>query len=164
MFYKGDYLKYGAQGIFQVKDIRPIRFGPGAPLQRCYVLQPIAAGGAQVFVPADNPLLTERMQPVPTAEEIDRIIQSVRGHSLPWISDHKERAAGYQQILTRRSEPELLLLIGCLYQQSCRRAKGLSPADSRILKEAKGIIDEEFSFSLCLPAEEVGSYIRSRLT
>ena len=163
MFERGDYVKYGAQGIFRIEGVRSMRFGPGRAEERYYVLQPVAEGGAQVFVPAARELLTGRMRPVPTAEEIDSMIQSVRGQSLPWISDRKERTAGYKQILARRSEPELLLLVDCLYLQSCRRAKGLSPGDAQLLKQAKEIIDEEFSFSLRLPAEKVGSYIRARL-
>lgn len=161
---RGDFVKYGTQGIFRIEDIRPMRFGRGSRLQCYYVLHPIASGKAEIFVPTANSSLVARMRPVPSAKEIDAMILSVRGQSLPWIADRRERTANYQQILARRSEPELLLLIGCLFLQSHQRTKGLTPADAQLFKEAKAIIGEEFSFSLHLPAEEVGGYIRAKLS
>ena len=164
MFCKSDYVKYGAQGIFQITEIRSMRFGPGQPAKSYYVLQPVAKEKAEVFVPVSNDRLTQKMQPVPTAEEIDDMIQRIRGQSIPWNPDRRERAADYQQILARHSEPELLLLIHTLYLRSLHSPKGLPSGDAQVFKQAKSLIDEEFSFSLHLPTEQIRDYIQTRLS
>ena len=60
---KHDFVNYGAYGVCQVEDIRPIRFGPDTPRREYYVLKPISQDGASIFVPADNQKLMSRMRP-----------------------------------------------------------------------------------------------------
>ena len=72
---KYDFVHYGAYGVCQVEDIRPIRFGPDTPRREYYVLKPISQDGASIFVPADNLKLMSRMRPVLSEEEIDRRVR-----------------------------------------------------------------------------------------
>ena len=160
MFQKDDYVNYGSQGICHIEDIRFIRFDCRSGGRDYYILRPVHQDGSRVFVPTDNPQLTGRMRPVLSPGEIDRIIRSVRGRDLPWISDRKQRSARFQDILVRRDEEELLLLARCLYQKSREGRKGLSSADAAALKKAEEIVDREFAFSLRLAPQSVGAYIR----
>lgn len=160
---KNEYVNYGTQGICKVDDIRLLKFGVGGDRRNYYILRPVHQENASVFVPADNRELVGRMRPVLSPEEIDRVILSVRGEKMPWISDRKQRSARLQDILSRRDERELLLLAGCLYARSRESGKGLSASDAQALKKAETIIEQEFSFSLNLSAQEIGAYIRGKL-
>lgn len=160
---KGDYVNYSTQGICKIEDMRSIQFGADPRPRNYYILRPVHQGNAEVFVPADNPKLMERMRPILSAQEIDAAICSVRNQQMDWISDRKERTAQFQEILSRRDEKELLLLVSCLYLHSKESPRGLSPTDTQTLKRAETIIAQEFSFSLGIQMEDIGNYIRSRL-
>ncbi len=160
---KNEYVNYAAQGICKIEDIRPIRFGADPRPRNYYVLRPVHRGNAQVFVPADNPQLVDRMRPILSAAEIDAAICSVRNKELEWISDRKERAAQFQEILSRREEKELLLLVSCLYLHGQQNPRGRSPTDAQTLRQAETIIAQEFSFSLGIGMDDIGSYIRQKL-
>lgn len=107
--------------------------------------------------------LNPRMRPILSQDEIDRIIFSLRDNSIPWEPNHKIRADQFHAILLRRDERELLRLISCLYLRSKQSAKGLTAGDARILKAAEDIIQQEFAFSLHIPAQDVGPYIQTKL-
>lgn len=158
---KNDYVNYGNQGICRIDDIRRMRFGAGTAARDYYVLRPVHQENASVFVPIDNQNLVRKMRPVLSPEEIDRVIRSVRGQEMPWISDRKQRTARFQEILSRRDERELLLLAGCLYARS--REGPLSSADAQVLRQAETILEREFSFSLKIGAQDIGAYIRTLL-
>lgn len=158
-----DYVNYKTQGVCKIVDLRTLRFEPDSREREYYILRPVHQESTQIFVPADNQSLIEKMRPVLSPEEIDRTILSVRDQRLLWIKDRKKRMAQFQDILSRRDERELLMLISCLYLQSKETANGLSSTDTQILKKAESIIDQEFSFSLKISAQSVGAYIRSNL-
>ncbi len=160
---KNDYVNYGSSGICRIEDIRFMQFDSRRSGQDYYVLRPVYQEHANVFVPVNNPTLTARMRPVLTPEEVDRVIYSVKGQELPWIADRKARSARFREILLRRDEGELLLLIACLRKKDRENSKGLSASDAQVLKLAEGMIQQEFSFSLNISAQSIGSYIRSRL-
>ena len=158
-----DYICYGASGVCQVEDIRPIRFGTGAPAREDYVLQPVGQESASIYVPADNRSLTDRMRPVLTKDEIDQLLVSVQGECLPWVEDRKQRLDVFRGILSRGDERELLLLARCLYQKSQKRANGLPSMEAQILKKAESMIAQGFAFSLHMEPQQVGDYIRRKL-
>ena len=160
---KNEFVHYGACGVCRVEDIRPIRFGPDAPLRAYYVLHAVEQNGADIYVPADNPKLMSRMRPVLSKAEIDRLLAGVREDRLPWIEDRKQRLDTFRDILCRGDERELLLLARCLYQKSRETAKGLSSTDAQVLKKAESMIAQAFSFSLHIGTQQVGGYIRRKL-
>ena len=160
---KNEFVHYGAYGVCQVEDLRPMRFGPGEPLRDYYVLRSVDQNGADIYVPADNPKLMSRMRPVPTQDEIDRLLAGVREDRLPWIEDRKQRLDTFRDILCRSDERELLLLARCLYEKSLESARGLPSTDAQILKKAEAVISQTFAFSLRIDKQQVGGYIRRKL-
>lgn len=158
-----DYVNYSIQGICLVEDIRRAKFGYDGCEREYYVLRPVHQENSHVFVPTDNLALVGKMRPVLSPEEIDSTILSVRNRSIPWVRDRKKRTAEFHEILSRRDERELLLLVSCLYLKSKEEGKGLSDADGRVLKEAQTIIEREFSFSLNIEPQKTGEYIRGKL-
>ncbi len=73
---KGDYISYGGHGVCQIADVRSMDFGSGE--QEYLVIEPIASGGATIYLPSSNQTVQTRMRPVLTREEIDVIISSVK--------------------------------------------------------------------------------------
>lgn len=163
MLCKNDYVNYQTHGICKIEDIRPIQFDARSAAQEYYVLRSIGHDKSCIFVPADNPKLMARMRPILSADEIDRIILSVKDQNLLWVDDRKERSALFQDILSRRDERELLLLVSCLYAKSKECPRGLSSTDAQILKKAESVIEQEFSFSLHISPDKIGDYIRAKL-
>ena len=162
MFRVNDYVNYSAQGVCKIEDIRAIRFPTCSRTREYYVLKPVHQNDTRVFVPVENQALTDRMRPILSPAEVDRIILRVKDQDMLWISDRKQRSARFQEILSRRDEEELLLLAGCLYRKS-REAKGLTAGDAQALKRAEAVIQQEFSFSLQINAGQIGEYIRRKL-
>ena len=160
---KNEFVHYGAYGVCQVEDLRPMRFGPGEPLRDYYVLRSVDQNGADIYVPADNPKLMSRMRPVLSKDEIDRLLAGVREDRLPWIEDRRQRLDAFRAILCRSDERELLLLARCLYEKSLETARGLSSTDAQILKMAEAVIFQTFAFSLRIDKQQVGGYIRRKL-
>ena len=76
MYGKGDYISYGGHGVCRIADVRSMDFGSGE--QEYLVIEPIASGGATIYLPSANKTVQTRMRPVLTREEIDAIISSVK--------------------------------------------------------------------------------------
>ena len=125
------------------------------------MIEPIASGGATIYLPSSNQTVQTRMRPVLTREEVDAIISSVKTDQLPWILDRKQRMSQCQQILSRRDTRELLLLASCLHKR--KTGKGLPTSEIEILHKVEGLIEQEFSFALHISRAEIGQYIRDRL-
>lgn len=159
MYQKGDYISYSGHGVCGISDIRAMDFGSGK--QDYYIIEPIAAGSATIYLPRDNPKALSRIRPVLTKEEIDAIISSVRDDQIPWPNDRKVRIAQFQQILSRRDTRELLMLASCLHKR--RTERGLPAGELEMLHKAEGMVEQEFSFALNVRREEIGQYIRDRL-
>lgn len=159
MYGKGDYISYSAHGVCRIADVRSMDFGSRE--QEYLVIEPIASGGATIYLPSANQTVQTRMRPVLTREEIDAIISSVKNQQMPWPADRKERMNQFQQILSRRDTRELLLLASCLHKR--KTEKGLSASELEILHKVEGLIEQEFSFALHISRAEIGQYIRDRL-
>ncbi len=163
MYRKGDYVNYSTQGICEIEDIQLIKFNSDSLARKYYILKPIHQKNACIYVPVDNQNLIDHMRPVLSSDEIDKVILSTKNHKIPWTKDRKQRTSEFQAILSRRDEKELLQLASCLYWKSKNDAKGLCSSDSQILKKAETIIAQEFSFSLNINPQDIGTYIRQKL-
>ena len=161
MYQKGEYISYSGHGVCRIADIRAMDFGTGSGRRDYYVIEPIAAGSATIYLPYDNPNGLSRMRPVLTKEEIDRIICSVQDDQILWTNDRKVRTAQFRQILSRRDTRELLMLASCLHKR--KTEKGLPASELEMLHKAEGMIEQEFSFALNIRREDIGQYIRDRL-
>lgn len=159
----GEYVNYGTEGVCRIEDIRAMSFGKGGEEREYYILQPIGQGRSSVFVPVDNARLTGRMRPILTRQEIEEVVQSAKARSLDWISDRKERMEQFQKIMSERDERQLLLLIGCLEEKARRRGRGISAAETQLLKKAENAIEQEFAFALQVSPQEISRYLQAQL-
>ncbi len=167
MFQIGEVVAYGATGICTIEDICITSLNrAGTTKQEYYVLRPAATPSCLTYVPAGNPKLTEKMRKLPNKQELDTLLDSVRGQVLEWIPDSRLRAEQYGQILSGGVTEALLPMIQRLYleKKSCAAAgRRFSTADERLLANATRTISEEFSYTLEIPETDVPAYITQRL-
>lgn len=159
-----NYVVYGAHGVCEVEKVINHKFSSDKSAQDYYVLRPIFEKESTIYVPVHSSAATECMRPVLSKSEIDEIILSAVDTEMKWSSNYKERFKQFRQILSGRNEREILQLISYLYLQSIKSRRGLTFSNTQILKAAQTIIEQEFSFSLKIPPDEVGPYIQKLLS
>lgn len=163
----GSHVRYASYGICRVENITEMTVPGLSQRKEYYVLRPTDNPSSTVYVPLDNQELLSHMQPVPTREEIEETIRSIRPEELAWIDDRKERAEAHREILRRCERRELIVLAGSLYLRRERMAENgrrLAGTDEATLRRAERLINNELSFVLGLEESQVGEYIHSLLT
>lgn len=163
----GEHVVYGNDGVCVIADITQPQFmeqtpNPGA----YYILKPLNNSGSTFYVPVDNETLRAKMRYVLSHEEIDTLLEGIRGKEISWIDDKKQRAETFRGILRRGIRDEMLLMLRCIYLQRSKLTtlgKKLPTADEGVLQSAEKQVREEFSYVLAITPEQVGEYIRSAL-
>lgn len=167
MFQIGEVVVYGSTGVCTVEDIAVMSLPrAGGGKQEYYILRPISVPTCKTYVPTSNMELAARIRPVSTAEQIDWMIESVRGERLEWIADTRRRMDTFGQIVSEGVTTELLKLIGCLYLEKKARTeagKKFCLTDEKLLRAAERIVDEEFAYVLGIPKTEVSAYIAEKI-
>lgn len=167
MFQIGQMVSYGTTGICTIEDIRMESLSrSGIKKQEYYVLRPLAAPTCTTYVPTANETLTARMRCIMSKEQINAMIDSVRGQRLGWIEDNRLRADLCQKIVSGGISGELLKLISCLYlekQARMQEKRKFSAADEKMLECAERLVSEEFACALKIPQKEVAAYIAGRM-
>ena len=167
MFRIGEVVSYGTAGICTIEDIRFESLSrTGTKKQEYYILRPAASPTCTTYVPTANAVLTAKMRRLYSREQIDGMIDSVRGQKLAWIEDTRQRADVYGQIVSQGISSRLLMLIACLYLEKMTRSKSgrkLCATDEKILISAERMVSEEFSYALQIPQNRVAAYIADRI-
>lgn len=166
-FKKGEYVVYGDNGIFIIKDIKEMQASADTPSRLYFVFKSVCASSATtLYVPADNPELRSKIRYVLNKEEIDLVLSDSKSREIQWVEDKNVRNMYFRDILRSGAQENLLPMIRCIYlkkQELNSVSKKLPIADDNALKRAERIVTEEFSYSLDIPPEDVGEYIRSAL-
>lgn len=163
----GDYVSYTSSGVCRIEDIRQEPPAGKEEPKTFYILKPLADPASTIFVPTTSPVLLAKMKRLPSKEDADNMILTAKDRQMAWIDDRKLRAATYQSILKECDLKTLLDLVICIYQkQSALAAQGkrLATSDENTLRRAEGLIENELSFVLDLKKDQVGAYIREKLS
>lgn len=161
-YQKGDYVRYGADGVCVVADIEAMVSADRRSTRQYYVLRPVADPGTRVFVPMDNPLLMGKIHAILTREEVDAAIAESAHAPLEWIADRNRRCERFREILKTSQPLPLLQLCCCIHnrrRQLLAEGKRLSGSDEAILKQAEKLVENEFAFSLDIRRQDVAPYI-----
>lgn len=160
MYRIGDTLLYGTEGVCKIEEICEMKIG-GAKAEY-YVLQPVYREGSKVFVPVGNELLTAKMRPILTAEEIGFMLRSVCEEDTPWIENAADRKAEFQKNLRSDDRMELLRMLRMLYLRRKKlqeNGKRLRTNDDQMLRDAQKLLGEEFAPVLGISRREVPEYL-----
>lgn len=160
----GECVVYGHSGVCRIDEIVTREFD--GKKQNYYLLRPIAHSNATVFVPCDNEKLVSNMRYPISSDEIDRLLNDVDSDSTEWIDDKKERPAFFKAVMQSGDKKQILRVIRCIYlkkQELMNSNKSLPSTDERILQELERMINDEFSYSLGISADEVSGYIAGKV-
>ena len=160
----GSHVVYGKTGVclLTAKQILTV----GGNSEEYYVLLPISDPRSSVYVPCANPLLTARLRPLLTREQIEAILDGVDDTSMEWLDDRTERQVAFRRIMGSDDRLQLIRMIRCLYckkQEKTAAGKRLSTMDETTLQDAVRQLEEEFSTALGISRSGVSAYIRTRI-
>ncbi len=164
-FKVGDYVVYGTNGVCRVDDISFTSLSPAVPPREYYFLTQIKSGST-IYVPYSSDRTNSKMRPLLTKDDIASLLLEAKDKTLEWNNDRKVRSSLFHDILSKGLHDELIMMIRCIYMQKnelLKNKKKLSNTDSDMLFYAQSVVEDEFSFVLGVPAENVGQYIKNAL-
>ena len=153
MYAAGDWVVYGTTGVCRVEAVGA---PPFASDRLYYTLHP-RQGSETIYAPVDGPAF---IRPVLTRQEalalIDQIPQvctlSTEGQAQRQLADL------YRSVLGSHSCEELVQLIKTVYGKA-RAGK----VDQEFRRRAEGLLHQELSVALGIPAEQVPDFITRRI-
>ncbi|MBE6597732.1 MAG: hypothetical protein E7641_08720 [Ruminococcaceae bacterium] len=152
MFSVGSFVSYRAEGVCEITDIRNENFGTVGKDTLYYILSPIHDKKSTFFVPVDNEKLVSMMRKLLSADEIGALIEEQKGVATNWISDSKQRASYFREVLSLGERHELILLVRAVSEfertQAALGRKVYTTDLSAKERAAKLLLDE---FSVTLP-------------
>ncbi len=160
----GDYVVYDVYGICRISKIEKLTFIKNKPKRDYYVLSPLNADSSTYYVPVSGDAAGDKIRLPMTEDEIRQLLTTAKNTVITWIEKRQERNDSYNRILLSGITPELVSLIGCLYnkkQQLSSVGKKLSSTDESTFFEAEKMVKEEFAFSLNIPTDKVSEYIHT---
>lgn len=164
MYKVNDAVVYETYGVCTVSAIEVRNFGGGE--REYYVLQPVRDSRSRFFVPTSNTVLTERMRPVLTADEINSLIAAMPDQELISVDDEKQRKEVCRSILSSGERSKLIALIKSLYtrrQELAGMNRKLRSFEEKSLAEAENMLYDEFAYVLGIERSEVVPYITAAI-
>jgi RNA polymerase-interacting CarD/CdnL/TRCF family regulator len=159
----GDFVVYDIYGICIVNKIENLSLISGTPKRKYYILSPINSPASTYYVPVSGEAVNKLRLPM-TETEIQQLLLKAKSSSPAWIEKRQERNEYANRILSMGITPDLISLIGCLYNRKKlleNQGKRLCATDENTFSLAEKILREEFAFSLNIPADKVSEYIHT---
>lgn len=159
----GDFVVYDTYGICTVNKIENLSLISGTPKRKYYILSPLNSASSTYYVPVSGEAVNKLRAPM-TEAEIQQLLLKAKATSHVWIEKRQERNEYANRILSMGITPELISLIGCLYNRKQlleAQGKKLSSTDEAIFSLAEKMVKEELAFSLDIPADKVSKYIHT---
>lgn len=163
-FQPGQQLLYGVHGVCNLVGIEQRKVDK--KMVEYYCLSPVEQSGSNFYIPKDSPAAASKLHPVMTRQELEELLQSVKGEDTPWIADENRRKQHYRDLMSVLDRKALLCTVGALLRhRSSQLASGkkLHLCDENFLRDAQKLIAGEFSLVLGIPKEEVRHYIQTAL-
>ncbi len=164
MFSVGETIVYGTNGVCEIKEISRMKFG--AAVGEYYVLSPVNAPKSVLYVPTGNEKLAGKMRPLLSSSDLYAVIDDAASDALPWISDDAGRKNYCDSVVKAGDRRELMRLISMLYlrrEELKNNKKHFHNIDAQYLKTAERMLNDEFSYVLGIPTDDVPEFIRLRV-
>ena len=150
MFNIGQTVLYGSNGVCTVAGVTEKRIGSFKA--NYYVLKPVGASAATLFVPTSNEQLVGKIRSVLTEDEANSILNNLPDCG-EWIDDKQQRTESFRAVISEGDRVELIRLIRLIYAHG--QHKRLHVSDERFLKEAMKMVCEEFSLVLHTDSDSI---------
>lgn len=165
MYQVGEYVQYGTHGICRIIGLE-IQSVSKKNLEY-YVLEPIEQTSSRFFIPTNNEAATSKMHPIISPDELQRILSSGDRFSEPWIDDENLRKQRYREIISSGDRAALVNQLRAVYSYKAKLTEAgrkLHLCDDNFIRDARKLLDSEFSMVLGIPQNEVGAYIQNALS
>jgi CarD family transcriptional regulator len=164
LFAVNSCVMFGRTGVCAITDIRTGEL-IGKPESQYYILRPVYSADVAIMAPVDKQRLMIRE--LISKQEVISLIDAMPAQEEIWYDDDKLRNEKFTAALNSGLCKEWITLIKSLLHKSDEKVsigKKLSQTDQNVLKDAKKLLYEEFSYSLDMPFNEVESYIANRIS
>nr|MBQ4320344.1 hypothetical protein [Clostridia bacterium] len=171
----GEYVMYKNGTICRISDITRQSFG-GSEEREYYVLDTVSENSSRIYLPVEPVDSGIKLRHVLSREEIDSTILEAAAEIVKadgdvtasplWRDSSKERALYFASVTESGDRVMILRLISLLMHRRdsiAKSKKKLCAADERCLASAVKLINEEFSFVLGIPRDDVAGYILNRM-
>lgn len=156
MFNIGDHVSYRTEGICVIRDIRTENFG-NMGTEEYYILAPVKEPNSVLYIPVNNELLVSKMLPLLSASQICELAKELRDQRIEWKAESRVRNHMLRDIVNMGDRASLILLINTISEKKeefLAQGKRLTGGDEGMLKRAKKMLLDEFSFTSDIQDEE----------
>ena len=162
MLQTGSYILYGSHGICKILDLE-VRL-VGKKKVEYYVLEPVEQSDSRYYVPSQT--AATKLRPMITKEELRSILHSGMIYCEKWIQDENARKQYYRDLLSSGDRAALMRMVHTMYEhkeQQQASGRKVHICDENFLRDARKVLDNEFSLVLGLPQGDVAQYIQNEL-
>jgi len=155
------YVRYGRNGVFQIKDIVTKKLS-AKERKQYYVLEGVSLVETRIVTPIDNP----KLRAILTLDEIDELIAKMPQIPTKWIEDRRLRNEAFQAMIASNDAEKLVQVIKSIYlkkQEKEQMKKALSDEDMATLLSAEEILWEEIALSAGIAKDQVKPYILDKV-
>ena len=160
MYYVGDKIIYGENGVCTIEKIGPLESGGLKNEKEYYHLSPLVGSG-KVFSPVDSGAF---MRPVINAEEANALIDSIPDIEPAICTDNRFNHvdAFYRELFKQHSNEVLVSVIKGLKIRMASKKSKSSRAEAT-MKRARDILFGGLSVALGMEIKQVEGYIEERV-
>lgn len=164
MFEINDYVSYGVHGVCRIinKEVKVLN----KKRVEYYVLEPLGQSGARFYIPVNNEVASGKLHTLITSDELQKLLSRDVLDGCNWITDENTRKQHYKDILSSSDRKALMRTVHslCKYKEQLELAgKKFHICDENFLRDAKRLLDSEFSIVLGIPQSEVSAYVQNIL-
>ncbi|MBS5733395.1 MAG: hypothetical protein KHW87_01640 [Clostridiales bacterium] len=144
MFEINAVFKYGASGIYRLREIKQANVT--GETKEYYVLQSVSCATTSTMIPADNPVLTDKMYPILTEEQARALLDRVPTLQTEWIINDKDRAATFKTWMESDDRAQIFAMVKAIRahrKEFSEKGKKLRSADEITLNRAEKLLFEE---------------------
>lgn len=164
MLQVGTQVVYGIHGVCSIIDVE-IKSVDRKRVE-FFVLEPNEQRGTRFYVPTHNQAALAKLRPVLTPKELEALLASEDAHRACWIADENQRKQKYRELINSGDRAALISMIRSLHQHKqaqLEAGRKFHLCDENFLRDAKKLLNSEFSLVLGVPQAEVGAYIEKKL-
>lgn len=158
-----DYVMYMSKKIYRITNIEKKNFSGE---EKDYFLLKDNLKNETVYLPLDNELALKNIRHLLTKNEIEEVLNNVSKYSYRWNNAYKERAQLYNDLIKENNLSKLIAMckeIKSKHQEFKASKKNLPNLDMSFYKGIAQTIQDEFSFVLGIPHDEIEAYIASKI-
>ena len=160
----GDRIVYGIHGVCCIVDVEK-RVVDRKKVEY-FVLEPVQQPVARFYVPTHNPVALSKLRPLLTPGELEQLLSADHTQTNCWIADENLRKQKYRELISSGDRAALFAMIHALQNhkdQQLAAGRKFHLCDENFLRDAKKVINSEFSYILGIAPEDVAAYIESKL-